>query len=211
MKDNTSESLPSFTVRTCRGSAGCPHSVLAHDHGPDIAQAMAASGWDAFLVQRVHPIRHHHQFRVAVAACPNGCSQPHIADFGLIATTQISLDPALCSDCGACVDACAEKALRLDAGIHLDAAACLGCGACLRVCPSAALTRGKDGYRVLAGGKLGRHPRLAHEMGTISTADVPSVLERILSVFMAHRRDRERLGDVVERLGRIQFDGLVRP
>lgn len=209
MKDNTSESLPSFTVRGCRGRVACRHAVFGHDPVPDIVRAMDASGWDAFLSTQVHPLRHHHQFRLAVSACPNGCSQPHIADFGLIATTQINLDPERCSGCGLCVDACAEKALTLDNCLHLDEAACLGCAACVRVCPTAGLIHGADAYRVLVGGKLGRHPRLAHELGTVTLAEVPRVLERIVAAFMVHRSHRERLGDVIERLGRAYFDRMV--
>ena len=211
MKDNTSESLPSFAIRTCRGCIRCPHAVVTRDPSADLARILDASGWAAFLASQGHPIRHHQQFRVAVAACPNGCSQPHIADFALVATTSVLLDAEACTACGACVAACAENALCLDDTIRIDRNACLGCAACVRVCPTGALRHGPDGYRVLVGGKLGRHPRLAHELGVFSPSEAMHVLERVVSVLMKHQRGRERLGDVVERLGQNRFDTLVRP
>lgn len=211
MNDKPMEPLAAFTVRTCRGTASCPHAVLAFDPSSEIARVVSNSGWTGFLTARFHPLRHHHQFRIAVAACPNGCSQPHIADFALVATTSVLLDTEGCAGCGTCVAACAEDALCLDDAIRINRNACLGCAACIRVCPTGALRRSPDGYRVLVGGKLGRHPRLAHEFGVFSLPKALHVLERVLSVLMSHQHGRERLGDVVDRLGKDHFDTLVRP
>lgn len=160
-------------------------------------------------MSQTQPIRHHHQFRIAVAACPNGCSQPHIMDFGLIATTHLVLNHEKCSSCGLCVTACVEQALCLTDQIHLNESACLGCAACVRACPTQALTTGQTMYRVVLGGKLGRHPRLAHTWGTVSVAQTPQLLHRVLRTFMTHRQGRERLGDVVVRLGQKNFDALL--
>lgn len=206
---NTSPSSHAVTV--CRGATHCPHAVLARDPAAELAAVIETSGWPLFLAERVQPIRHHHRFRVTVAACPNGCSQPHIADFALIAAAVVDVAPDKCTDCGQCVPVCAEQALNLDAGITLDPAVCLGCAACTRVCPAAALTVQKSGYQVLLGGKLGRHPRLAHELGLYDPEQVPDILRRTLAVYMEHHRPGLRLGDVIERLGRDRFDALVRP
>jgi dissimilatory sulfite reductase (desulfoviridin) alpha/beta subunit len=203
--------LPAHTVKVCRGATLCPHAVLGQDLSFELETVLTASGWPRFLAEMNRPIRHHHQFRVAVASCPNGCSQPHIADFGLIAFARIGLEPERCSSCGHCVAVCAEKALHLNDTIRLDQSRCLGCAKCARVCPEKALRTGETGYRVLLGGKLGRHPRLAHELGFFSLPDSLHVLSRVLNVYMNHHRPGLRLGDLIESMGRKNFDSLVRP
>lgn len=207
----TPEPLPTHSLKVCRGATGCPHAVIAADVSNEIRAVMDRSGWDEFLARGVKPLRHHHQFRLAVASCPNGCSQPHIADFGLIAAAHIGVAPDACTACGLCVEACAEKALDLDGGIRLDPSRCLGCEACVRACPSGALRTVETGWRVLIGGKLGRHPRLAHELGTFGLPAAMAALENVLRTLMAEGRPGLRLGDLVERMGREKFDARVRP
>lgn len=205
------DQLPAHVVKVCRGAQQCPHAVLARDLSAEVESVVAASGWARFLAETTRPVRHHHQFKVAVASCPNGCSQPHIADFGLIAFARIGLESEACSGCGHCVAVCAEKALCLEGGIRLDPSRCLGCAKCARVCPEKALRVDGTGYRVLLGGKLGRHPRLAHELGFFSLAESLEILGRVLDVYMKGHRPGLRLGELVERVGREEFDRLVRP
>jgi anaerobic sulfite reductase subunit C len=203
--------LSAYTVKVCRGAARCPHAVLGHDLTAELKSVIAASGWPEFLALMNRPIRHHHQFRVAVASCPNGCSQPHIADFGLVAVARINVEPERCSGCGHCVAVCAEKALDLEDAIRLDQSRCLGCAACARVCPEKALRVADTGYRVLLGGKLGRHPRLAHELGFFSLTLALEILRNTLKVLMEHGRPGMRLGELIEKTGQEKFDLLVRP
>ena len=50
------------------------------------------------------------------------------------------VDEEICSGCGACLDACAPGAVRMDGGkAHIDQDACSGCGACFDVCPQGAI------------------------------------------------------------------------
>lgn len=203
--------LPAHTVKVCRGASRCPHAVLGHDLCAELGTVLDGSGWPGFLAQTTSLVRHHHQFRVAVASCPNGCSQPHIADFGLIAFARIGLEPEKCSACGRCAAVCAENAVHLTGGLRLDRLLCLGCAKCARVCPEKALTVDEAAYRVLLGGKLGRHPRLAHELGIFSQSDALHVLDKVLRLYMKHHQPGLRLGELVERLGRERFDDLVRP
>lgn len=202
--------IPPFGLKYCRGPK-CPHAVATDDPAPDLKKIIRDSGWPEFLAQHQSPIRHHHQFRVAVSACPNGCSQPHIADFGLIGTATIEVNGDSCSACDLCVGTCAEKALRLEPGIALDKTLCLGCAACARVCPTGSLAIGRKGYRVLLGGKLGRHPRLAHELGFLSPSAALAVLRKTLHLFMSHYSPGLRLADLVTGMGQENFNAQVRP
>lgn len=203
--------LPSHEPTICRGSRSCPHAVPVANLQQDIEAVVLDSGWAELVTGKVHPVRRHHQFRIAVAMCPNGCSRPHIADFGLIATARIAVHPDRCSSCGLCLDACAENALRITPRLTLDARQCLGCTACVRACPTGAIAEMSYGYKVVLGGKLGRHPLLAHELGIFSPDRALHVLTRSLHVLMANYRPGLRLGQLVAEMGQDNFNRQVRP
>ena len=52
---------------------------------------------------------------------------------------------------------------------------CLFCSDCIKTCTTGTIKEAKTGFRVLAGGKLGRHPRLGRYIGEISGL-VPKLL-----------------------------------
>jgi anaerobic sulfite reductase subunit C len=191
-------------ITPCRGVCGdCPNTLL---HDPSLVQEIETivlrSGWPEFLTEHLSgPIRPHHQFRIAVAACANGCSQPHIMDFALIRASA-PRSPLECEACGACVEACPDRALAMPgkgAPPLLDSSRCLNCGRCVRACPSKVMGVKQEGFRILVGGKLGRRPKLAAELsGLYQREKVLLVLEALLKGWMAAWRPGLRLGDVVE-------------
>jgi anaerobic sulfite reductase subunit C len=65
----------------------------------------------------------------------------------------------------------------------------------------------KKGYRVLVGGKLGRHPRLAEEIpGIFSKDDALRVVEKCLDLYQERSVHGERLGEILERMGKRQLE-----
>ena len=192
------------SITPCRGIGGdCPNTLLCD---PDLTREMEAmvslSNWPDFLAERMRgPIRPHHQFRIAVAGCANGCSQPHIMDFALI-RAYTPRPPLECEACGACAETCPDRAITMPgngAAPLLDTGRCLGCGRCIRACPTGVMTVKHEGVRVLVGGKLGRRPRLATEMpGLYQREEALLVLEALLKGWMAAWRPGLRLGDVVQ-------------
>jgi ferredoxin len=57
-------------------------------------------------------------------------------------------DPAACSSCGRCAEACPFEAIELDnRGISLDRDKCMGCGICVEMCPRSARTLVRDEER----------------------------------------------------------------
>ena len=73
----------------------------------------------------------------------------------------------------------------------VDYSRCLACGQCIRECPSGSLRKGAQGYRVLLGGKLGRHPRLGEELpGVYSGKEVLKLLGSCLDHYTKALRPR---------------------
>jgi len=194
---------PGYRVTACRGAVDCPRRAL---DAPDLPQALADALARLPPAPGAGPDAHAHTLlRVALAYCPNACSQPQIADAGAIGAALPVVDPGACVACGACAAACREAAVDLD-GLGtirgIDAARCLGCGACAAACPAQAITIGQHGFRLLVGGKLGRHPRLADELpGLCAPEALPAQATHFLATCLAARREHERPGDVVARLG----------
>ena len=206
------DEVKGFQVETCFGPSGCPNRAVACDDlSKRVEERLSRRNLRGFLQDRVKgPLKLHHEFRISISDCPNACSRPQIADLGLIGARSPKVSDEACSLCGACVAICREQAISLgDKGPTVDAARCLACGQCIPACPTGTLQEEGRGYRVLAGGKLGRHPRLGEELPGIHDADeVLQIVERCLDHYQDHCRGGERFGEVLERSGGVEL--LVR-
>lgn len=209
--DNGLSRIESLEITACRGfeEGRCRFAMpLKKGVHPDVASmieglrtSLLAKDWDLFLRERMQgTLRHHHSFKVALSACPNGCSRPHVADIGLVRAVMPRATSKACNACGLCINLCPDGALRgatveenqrfgMRRGAPiLDASKCMACGLCVRRCPERALGRldcsaacdeapQADGWRILLGGCLGRHPRLASPLeGIHDSAKANSVV-----------------------------------
>jgi anaerobic sulfite reductase subunit C len=192
-----SSEVKGYQLDTCFGSGGCPHRAMASDGLVEkIERVMADADLLSFLKSRVQgDLKFHHEFRISIADCPNACSQPQIKDVGILGAATPGLTESPCSACGACTDACREDAVVLSENGQasaIDLQRCVHCGSCVATCPNGTLEAAKKGYRVLVGGKLGRHPRLARELPGIHDAET---VVRMIADFLAFYKSRSIHGE----------------
>lgn len=199
------QEVKGFQVETCFGPSGCPNRAVG---GEGIAQVLEGEltkrDLKSFLKERVQgPLKMHHEFRVSLSCCPNACSRPQIVDFGIMGARRPRITDEACTQCGACVEACQEGAIRLleaEEKPALDFEKCLFCGQCISACPSGTLQEDSQGFRVLVGGKLGRHPQLGKDLGKIYPKDeMLKVLNYYLDFYRTHCQKGERLGEILDR------------
>ncbi|MCJ7830357.1 MAG: 4Fe-4S binding protein [Desulfobacterales bacterium] len=195
--------IKGYQIDGCFGAGGCPNRALDGEQLQQRLETLLANAdLLGFLRQTVHgPLKFHHEFRVTLADCPNACSQPQIKDVGIIGACSPRLTQIPCSACGACAEACREEAIVLDPETPapgIDWRRCLNCGQCVRACPTGTLAEGRRGYRVLLGGKLGRHPRLARELpGLFDEAQVVEIVEACLALYKDRSRNGARFSEIL--------------
>jgi dissimilatory sulfite reductase (desulfoviridin) alpha/beta subunit len=207
------EEVKGYQVEACFGSSGCPNrAVIDEELLTKLETLLSEKDLKSLLKERVKgPLKMHHEFRVCISDCPNACSRPQIVDVGLIGACLPEITEETCSECGACVSTCKENAIALQDGcLVIDPSKCLFCAQCVRACPTGTLKEGKRGYRILVGGKLGRHPRLARELpGIHSPEETLSIVERCTDVFRKQCVGGERFGEILERSGKEPQEILV--
>jgi anaerobic sulfite reductase subunit C len=207
------DEVKGYQVETCFGPSGCPNRTVIDDQLTEkLETLLAGKDLRSFLKERVKgPLKIHHEFRLSVSDCPNACSRPQIVDIGLIGACLPEMTEEACSECGACTATCKENAIVFQDGRPvIDVSKCLLCAQCARVCPTGTLTEGKRGYRILVGGKLGRHPRLARELpGIQSPEETLKIIERCTGVFQKQCVSGERFGEILERTGKEPQEILV--
>lgn len=197
--------IKGYQLDVCFGPAGCPNRITSD--GDALAERIEALLRQANLVdflrsKGVTDPKFHHEFRIALADCPNACSQPQIKDIGIIAALFPTRGETACIGCDACVNTCRENALSLDCPApapELHSQRCVGCGRCISACPTGSLEGGVMGYRIQLGGKLGRHPRLARELpGVYDAQTVLDIVAACLTLYKSKSSCGERFGELLE-------------
>ncbi|MFH0728294.1 MAG: 4Fe-4S dicluster domain-containing protein [Pseudomonadota bacterium] len=195
--------IKGFRVETCFGATNCPNRAVESGHLVErITQLLEAENLLAFLRSSIpKPLKYHHEIRVAVADCPNACSQPQIRDIGILGGVLPIIADISCTGCGTCSLHCQEHAIAVDAETRkpiLDFESCLKCGQCVSVCPTHALVAEKKGFRIQVGGKLGRHPKLAAELpGFYDEDEAVSIVSAYISFYKEHAKAGQRFGSVI--------------
>ena len=207
------EEIKGYQLETCFGASGCPNPAVDSNRLLErLEEILSGANFRAFLEERVKGgLKHHHEFRVALSDCPNACSQPQIKDIGIIGANEPRLTKEPCSLCRGCEEACIEDAIVLKESEEIpviDFDRCIGCGRCIRVCPTGTINTGQRGYRMLLGGKLGRHPRLAEEVSGIYNEDeVIDILEKCIEFYENNSAHGERFAEIFKGVGELGLNG----
>ncbi len=194
-----------FEVKACASVSGCPMALLdGKALFERVVGEVESSGLERRLESRARrPVLAHQRLRVAIAGCPNACSEPQIRDLGLVGKVIPRRGEGECNSCNLCVEACTEGAISIERGYpEVDRARCVGCGLCIRTCPEGALEDGRGGVRVLVGGRLGRRPRLARALHELAPEKIAlEVLRDILTLFEEAASQGKRLSYYLEEVG----------
>jgi len=202
---NMESEIKGYRVETCFGSSGCPNRVTNDDSIVSCFNSLLESAdLVSFLKKRVEgSLKLHHEFRVSVSDCPNACSRPQIVDIGLIGACSPAIEKEPCIRCGSCVECCREGAVSIpdcEGTPVIDRGKCVSCGACAAACPTGTIGVSEKGFRILLGGKLGRHPQLGRELGRIYTSvEAREILQICLEHYLKHNLSGERFGEVLIR------------
>ncbi len=200
-KTGRKKPVTGYDVSVCSGRKRCPHVALSTaDLAGELTFLLKQADIPGFLKSSAQgKIRHHHELRIALSDCPNACSRPQIADIGIIGAVVPGVGDAACTGCNACVRKCPDRAIRLtDASDGnktpvIDMDSCQRCGQCIHICPSRTLEPAQSGFRVLLGGRLGRHPRMAMEMSGLHSQDqVLAIVKTCLNYYKTHSRNGQR-------------------
>ncbi|MBS3809234.1 MAG: 4Fe-4S binding protein [Desulfobacterales bacterium] len=200
--ENMEKEVLGYRIESCFGPQGCRNRCTHDEDLPALLESLlAGKNLLDFLKNTVEgPLKFHHEFCVALADCPNACSRPQIKDIGIIGAAVPEVTGETCSMCGQCVGVCKEGAIRIDETRQMpeiDRIKCLDCGQCAEVCPTETLRVSRRAYKILLGGKLGRHPRLAEPLpGCYDKEKVFDIVSRCVDFYVQHSRDGKRFAQL---------------
>ncbi len=208
-KGGMEKEIKGYEVTTCFGGAGCPNTANSCTQlSKDIEEIIKNEDILVFLKENVKDgLKFHHEFRVALSDCPNACSRPQIVDIGIIGASVPGLSQESCNLCNACVEICDENAVLLNEDDEIplfDYAKCLMCKKCMKVCPTQTIIEKEKGFRVLLGGRLGRHPRLAMEVPGLKTHDqVLEIIKNCLKYYKENSKNGKRFSHILTSISQI--------
>ncbi|MCE8423456.1 MAG: 4Fe-4S binding protein [Candidatus Methanoperedens sp.] len=147
------------------------------------------------------------KIKFAVTGCPNACAKPQENDLGLMGILKPLINTDECTGCGTCTFMCPEKAIVIEddrATILWDK--CNLCGACVGTCPSDLIGEEWKGYKIFAGGKIGKHPKLGKELTDAkSEKEAFAIFRKIINWSKKNTKTGERFGDCLDRVGFEKF------
>lgn len=146
-----------------------------------------------------------YKIKFGVTGCPNNCGKAREADIGIMGVREPRWSADGCIQCDVCVNFCAPRAIRTARNQYMrDEERCISCSACTVRCPKGCWQAESFGYTVLIGGTLGKLPRLGIPLAehVSSEAEVLKLVGRTIEFYRQHGQPRERLGHMLERLGK---------
>lgn len=194
-------------LRVCKaGVKGCRNAVIdVKALAEGLMENLNNSGIEEEIISTSEgPVKKHQFFTMAIAGCPNCCSQPQIKDFGLSGQAEPVKGEAECIECMKCIDVCEEEgAVQIINGVPVfNMELCVKCGKCAKVCPTESIIIKDQGVRVMAGGMIGRHPQLAYTLKELlKNNEAFSIFQLCAGLFKADKSKKRKLGAVINRLG----------
>lgn len=157
-------------VTSCLGTKHCKYAV--------IDSLSLAKKLDEKFFGREMPVK----VRIAVSACPNGCTSERLNEIGITGLRKPLRNMGLCTGCGTCTFYCREKAIQIVNGtIVMKNDKCMLCGFCVHSCPYQYINFNDAGYLITLGGKRGRHPQIGRTFFIAKTEDdVVAVVDKIV-------------------------------
>lgn len=183
------------TVTACQGSEICPSGCI---DTYTLAQE---------LDQRYFGRELPHKFKFGVTGCQNNCLKAEENDFGVKGGMVVSYVKDACINCGVCVKACRENALKMtDNGIEIDHEKCNNCGRCVKSCPTDAW-KGESGYIVSFGGLFGNKIHKGENIVPIikDKETLFRVADAAIKFFEENANPGERFRLTLQRVGEEKF------
>ena len=208
-KGGMEKEIKGYEVTTCFGGAGCPNTANSGTRlAKNIETIIEKENILSFLKETVKgDLKFHHEFRVSLSDCPNACSRPQIVDIGIIGAVLPDICDEDCTLCRACVEVCDENAITLDEDNEkplIDYDRCLMCAKCIKVCPTGTIVEKEKGFRVMLGGRLGRHPRLAMEIAGLHTHDgVLHIVQKCLKFYKEKSKNGQRFSHILSSVDQV--------
>lgn len=209
MGNNGKNQKHSCGYKFCRGTEGaCPYSLVNEQA---VLEAVKDLAKKATAVEKVNEHKggrksHHPGLRIAIAACPNACTEPQTKDVGIIAIKVPTDVGPECNGCGRCFAVCREESIKpVNGKARLVPERCVGCGQCISECPSMAISSEPVRFKILVGGRMGRHPRWAEQFCLADGSDLVEAIQGFLDRLCRLAQPGERAASVVERIGIVRL------
>ncbi|GJQ58561.1 MAG: 4Fe-4S dicluster domain-containing protein [Candidatus Scalindua sp. AMX11] len=220
-----------YNIEVCRGEeVDCPFLIIGvKGLLQKIKDRLKEVGFSKLLISKIEgKLLPHHRLKIALASCPNACSKPQIKDFGIhVRAKVIVAEEIACNGCKSCLRSCKENAIKISGlskqphntvmesavpppdgnslKVKIHYKRCLHCGLCAEVCPTGSIKRDEPSFRVMIGGKLGRHPRFADDLIEFANeSEVLKALDICIDAILTEKQEK-RFGTLVERLGIDEF------